>query len=40
MQNSRAIPLWVPGDWNAFFGLFTNVLLNVLVLSRPACWAS
>jgi AGZA family xanthine/uracil permease-like MFS transporter len=26
-------PLWVPGDWNAFFGLFTNVLLNVLVLS-------
>src|SRR5262249_22068193 len=33
MQNSRAIPLWVPGDWNAFFGLFTNVLLNVLVLT-------
>ncbi len=25
--------LWVPGDWNAFFGLFTNVLLNVLVLT-------
>jgi adenine/guanine/hypoxanthine permease len=25
--------LWVPGDLNAFFGLFTNVLLNVLVLS-------
>ncbi|HSO29531.1 MAG TPA: hypothetical protein VLS28_06480 [Candidatus Sulfomarinibacteraceae bacterium] len=25
--------LWVPGDWNAFFGLGTNVLLNVLVLS-------
>src|ERR687889_2177929 len=24
---------WVPGDWNAFFGLFTNVVLNVLVLS-------
>src|SRR5215213_9001776 len=23
---------WVPGDWNAFFGLFTNVALNVLVL--------
>jgi AGZA family xanthine/uracil permease-like MFS transporter len=23
----------VPGDWNAFFGLFTNVLLNVLVLT-------
>src|SRR2546423_9294880 len=25
--------LGVPGDWNAFFGLGTNVLLNVLVLS-------
>jgi AGZA family xanthine/uracil permease-like MFS transporter len=25
--------LWVPGDINAFFGLGTNVLLNVLVLS-------
>ena len=24
---------WVPGDWNAFFGLFTNVILNVIVLS-------
>ncbi len=27
------VPLWVPGDWNAFFGLFTNVILNVLVLT-------
>lgn len=25
--------LWVSGDWNAFFGLFTNVTLNVIVLS-------
>jgi len=25
----RDIALWVPGDWNAFFGLFTNVLLNL-----------
>ena len=25
--------LWVAGDLNAFFGLFTNVVLNVLVLS-------
>jgi AGZA family xanthine/uracil permease-like MFS transporter len=23
----------VPGDWNGFFGLFTNVLLNVIVLT-------
>jgi AGZA family xanthine/uracil permease-like MFS transporter len=29
----RSVALWVPGDWNAFFGLFTNVLLNVLVLT-------
>ena len=28
--------LWVPGDLNAFFGLGTNVLLNVLVLSGLA----
>jgi AGZA family xanthine/uracil permease-like MFS transporter len=25
--------IWVAGDWNAFFGLFTNVLLNVIVLT-------
>lgn len=24
---------WVPGDWNAFFGLFTGVVLNVIVLT-------
>jgi AGZA family xanthine/uracil permease-like MFS transporter len=29
-----ATPLWwVPGDWNGFFGLFTNVALNVIVLT-------
>src|ERR1051326_3288536 len=33
VHQSREVPLWVPGDWNAFFGLFTNVLLNVLVLT-------
>jgi AGZA family xanthine/uracil permease-like MFS transporter len=27
------IRVWVPGDWNGFFGLFTNVLLNVIVLT-------
>ena len=27
---------WVPGDWNGFFGLFTNVLLNVIVLDRKS----
>jgi len=25
--------LWVTGDWNAFFGLFTKLLLNVIVLT-------
>src|ERR1700757_5231113 len=24
--------LWVPGDWNAFFGFGTNILVNILVL--------
>src|ERR1700674_4822899 len=24
---------WVPGDWNGFFGLFTNVVLNVIMLT-------
>jgi AGZA family xanthine/uracil permease-like MFS transporter len=24
---------WVQGDWNGFFGLFTNVALNVIVLT-------
>jgi adenine/guanine/hypoxanthine permease len=24
---------WGPGDWNGFFGLFTNVALNVIVLT-------
>ncbi len=27
------IPWWVPGDWDAFFGLGTNSILNILVLS-------
>ena len=31
---ARAEPRWwVPGDWNGFFGLFTNVALNVIVLT-------
>ena len=31
--NTGAPRLWVAGDWNGFFGLFTNVLLNVIVLT-------
>ena len=25
--------MWVPGDWNAFFGFGTNILVNLLVLT-------
>src|SRR3984885_13235876 len=25
--------LWTPGDWNAFFGFGTNILVNVLTLT-------
>src|SRR5580704_15894153 len=25
--------LWVPGDWNAFFGFGTNILVNMLTLT-------
>ena len=33
IRNTGAPRLWVAGDWNGFFGLFTNVLLNVIVLT-------
>ncbi len=26
-------PLWVPGDWNAFFGFGTNILVNLLTMT-------
>ncbi|MEL6265700.1 MAG: regulator, partial [Pseudomonadota bacterium] len=29
----RAVKLWTPGDWNALFGLGTNVLVNLLVMT-------
>ena len=32
-QKTSSAPFWVAGDWNAFFGLGTNSLLNILVLS-------
>jgi len=32
MAVAKARPkLWVPGDWNGFFGLFTNTITNTLV---------
>src|ERR1700749_898560 len=33
-MNDTAKPkIWVPGDWNAFFGFGTNILVNLLTLS-------
>ncbi len=32
-MNKNQIPWWTAGDWNAFFGLGVNSLLNILVLS-------
>jgi AGZA family xanthine/uracil permease-like MFS transporter len=31
--HAAQVKWWVPGDWNGFFGLFTNVVLNVIVLT-------
>ena len=31
--SSAAPRWWVPGDWNAFFGFGTNILVNLLVLT-------
>ncbi len=34
MPESRYRPsLWTPGDWNAFFGFGTNILVNMLTLT-------
>jgi AGZA family xanthine/uracil permease-like MFS transporter len=33
MTNTNPVKLWTPGDFNAFFGFGTNILVNLLVLS-------
>jgi AGZA family xanthine/uracil permease-like MFS transporter len=33
LVGDKQVRWWVPGDWNGFFGLFTNVVLNVIVLT-------
>ena len=33
MMEQRRPVLWTPGDWNAFFGFGTNILVNMLVLT-------
>ncbi|WP_118135156.1 regulator [Oceanicella sp. SM1341] len=32
-MDKTAVKLWTPGDWNALFGLGTNVLVNLLVMT-------
>lgn len=32
-MSTKKSELWVPGDWNAFFGFGTNILVNMLVLT-------
>jgi AGZA family xanthine/uracil permease-like MFS transporter len=32
-QSAKAPALWTRGDWNAFFGFGTNILVNMLVLT-------
>jgi AGZA family xanthine/uracil permease-like MFS transporter len=32
-ESPTVVPWWTPGDWNAFFGFGTNILVNVLVLT-------
>jgi adenine/guanine/hypoxanthine permease len=33
ITNDNQPPLWTPGDWNAFFGYGSNLLVNVLTLT-------
>lgn len=33
MTTATKPKIWVPGDWNAFFGFGTNILVNLLVLT-------
>ena len=33
MSNTTKPNIWVPGDWNAFFGFGTNILVNLLTLT-------
>jgi adenine/guanine/hypoxanthine permease len=33
MKAAKSPQLWTPGDWNALFGLGTNVLVNLLVMT-------
>lgn len=32
-MTTTSIKIWTPGDWNAYFGFGTNILVNLLVLT-------
>jgi adenine/guanine/hypoxanthine permease len=32
-MTENKVAIWAPGDWNAFFGFGTNILVNLLVLT-------
>jgi AGZA family xanthine/uracil permease-like MFS transporter len=32
-SKTTSVKIWTPGDWNAFFGFGTNILVNMLVLT-------
>jgi AGZA family xanthine/uracil permease-like MFS transporter len=32
-MNTSKPAIWTPGDWNAYFGFGTNILVNMLVLT-------
>ena len=32
-MNGTQPSIWTPGDWNAYFGFGTNILVNLLVLT-------
>jgi AGZA family xanthine/uracil permease-like MFS transporter len=33
MKTETKVNIWTPGDWNAYFGFGTNILVNLLVLT-------
>jgi len=33
MTTTAKVNIWTPGDWNAYFGFGTNILVNMLVLT-------
>ncbi len=38
-MNQQAFSWWTRGDWNGFFGLFTNIITNLMVISSLLLFA-